>query len=79
MYTFRSGFIFVTDNPALGRSSFQVVDLWSGPTSTTRDLHAVTDLDIYETTVREYELLVSEIFPLLDRRPFAEGRIASAT
>lgn len=72
-------FIFVTDNPAPGRSSFQVVDLWSGPTSATRDLHLVTDLDIYESTVREYELLVRQIFPLLERRPSTAGRIASGT
>jgi hypothetical protein len=72
-------FIFVTDNPAPGRSSFQVVDLWDGQTSVTRDLHMVTDLDIYESTAREYEGLVHEIFPLLDRRPSAAGRIASAT
>jgi hypothetical protein len=39
----------------------------------------VSDLDIYESTVREYERLVREIFPLLDRRPSAAGGIASAT
>lgn len=71
--------IFVTDNPAHGRSSFQVVDLWNGPTSATSDLHLATDLDIYESTVREYELLVRQIFPLLDRRASAAGRIASRT
>ena len=71
-------FIFVTDNPAPRRSAFQVIDLWNGPTSTTRDLHAVSDLDVYETTVREYELLVHDIFPLLDRKP-STGRLASGT
>jgi hypothetical protein len=69
--------IFVTDNPAPGRSSFQVVDLCGGSPSATRDLHVVTYLDIYESTVREYEGLVGEIFPLLGRRPYAGARIAS--
>jgi hypothetical protein len=69
--------VFVTDNPAPGRSSFQVVDLCSGSTSATRDLHVATDLDIYESTVREYERLVGEIFALLGRRPSAGVRIAS--
>jgi hypothetical protein len=59
--------VFVTDNPAPGRSCFQIVDLRGGPTSTTRDLHHVSELDIYETTVREYERLVHAIFPLLGR------------
>jgi hypothetical protein len=61
-------FIFVTDNPAPGRSCFQVVDLWAGQTSASIDLHAAAELNIYESTVREYESLVGEIFPLLDRR-----------
>lgn len=69
--------IFVTDNPAPGRSSFQVVDLCGGWTPVTKDLHAVTDLDIYESTVREYERLVGEIFPLLGGKLSATPRIAS--
>jgi hypothetical protein len=69
--------IFVTDNPAPGRSSFQVVDFCSGSTSTTRDLHLVTDLDIYKSTVREYERLVGAIFPLLSRNPSVGARTAS--
>jgi hypothetical protein len=72
-------FIFVTDHPAPGRSSFQVIDLWNGPTSATKDLHTVNELDIYETTVREYELLVREIFPLLDRRSSAPDGLASGS
>lgn len=62
-------FIFVTDNPAPGRSAFQILDLWGGPTSTTSDLHTVSEFDIFETTVREYESLVQQIFPLLDGKP----------
>jgi hypothetical protein len=72
-------FIFVTDEPAAGRSAFQVIDLWNGPTSTTSDLHTVSDLDIYETTVREYESLVHQIFPLLGHRPTATDELASGT
>lgn len=69
-------FVFVTDSPEPGRSSFQVLDLWGGPTSTTKDLHLVPDLDVYETTVRECELLVQQIFPLLDHGPSAADGIA---
>jgi len=72
-------FVFVTDHAAPGRSAFQVIDLWSGPTSTTSDLHTVSDLDIYETTIREYESLVHQIFPLLDHRSTATDELASAT
>jgi hypothetical protein len=61
-------FIFVTDDPEPPRSCFQIVDLWSGSTTESRDLHTVTDLGIYESTVREYEGLVREIFGLLDGR-----------
>jgi hypothetical protein len=63
--------IFVTDNPGAGRSCFQVMDIASSQIADTVDLHAVPDLDIYESTVREYESLVSGIFRLLDRRSSA--------
>jgi hypothetical protein len=60
--------VVVTDQPAPGRSCFQVLDLAPGrpgvPLATV-DLHAVPELDIYPTTVREYEGLVRQIFPLL--------------
>ena len=72
-------FVFVTNNPAPGRSYFQVVDLWGGHTSASVDLQSVADLDIYESTVREYESLVGEILPLLDRRTSAAPGSASAT
>jgi hypothetical protein len=60
--------VFVTDHPATGRSSFQVLDLAAvrpGEPLVSVDLHYVTDLDIYLTTVQEYEGLVRQIFPLL--------------
>lgn len=60
--------VFVTDQPAPGRSCFQVIDLAArrpGETLVSVDLHQVRELDIYATTVREYEGLVKQIFPLL--------------
>jgi hypothetical protein len=58
-------FVFVTDNPAPGRSCFQVIDLWRHDAEGPRDLHTIDDLEIFETTVLEYESLVRQIFPLL--------------
>jgi hypothetical protein len=57
--------ILVTDRPEPERSCFQVLDPRRSD-GATADLHAVHDLDIYESTVREYEGLVHKIFPLLD-------------
>ena len=59
--------VFVTDQPAEGRSCFQIVDFSTGRPTSLQDLHAIPDLDIYETTVREYESLVKQIFPLVER------------
>jgi hypothetical protein len=60
--------VLVTDHPAPGHSCFQVLDLAPGrrgsPLSTVA-LYEVPELDIYLTTVREYEGLVRQIFPLL--------------
>ena len=60
--------VIVTDNPEPSRSCFQVLDLRrydaSAPPAT-RDLHEVPELDIYRTTVTEYEELVKQIFSLL--------------
>jgi hypothetical protein len=59
--------VFVTDHPASGRSCFQVIDLAAarpGAPLASVDLHYVPDLDIYLTTVQEYEGLVRQIFPL---------------
>ena len=61
-------FVFVTDNTTDGRSCFQVVDLCryeACGVPMTVDLHKVGDLDIYKTTVEEYEGLVKQIFPVL--------------
>jgi hypothetical protein len=60
--------VLVTDHPAPGRSCFQVLDLAttrSGAPLVSVDLHEVPELDIYPTTVQEYEGLVRQIFPLL--------------
>jgi hypothetical protein len=60
--------VFVTDRPASERSCFQVLDLAAvraGEPLVSVDLHYVADLDVYLTTVQEYEGLVRQIFPLL--------------
>ena len=60
--------VLVTDHPAPRRSCFQVIDLSVVPAEAplaSADLHQIRDLDVYETTVREYEGLVRGIFPLL--------------
>jgi hypothetical protein len=60
--------VFVTDRPSSGRSCFQVLNVTAarpGAPLATVDLHDVADLDIYLTTVQEYEALVRQIFPLL--------------
>ena len=60
--------VFVTEHPAAGRSSFQVLALSAarlGEPFATVDLHDVRDFDVYLTTVQEYEGLVRQIFPLL--------------
>jgi hypothetical protein len=60
--------VVVTDHPAAGRSCFQVLDLAPRPPGAplvSVDLHAVPALDVFPTTVREYEGLVRQIFPLL--------------
>jgi hypothetical protein len=62
--------VLVTDNPASDRSCFQVIDLWRRDGGEPHDLHTIDDLGVFETTVREYESLVKEIFPLLEgKRP----------
>jgi hypothetical protein len=61
-------FVFVTDNPDPARSCFQVVDLSdykSGAPIRTTNLEALSTLDIYPSTVAEYENLVGQIFSLL--------------
>ena len=60
--------VLVTDNPEAGRSCFQVFsvrDHADDAEPAPVDLHNVADLDIFKTTVQEYEGLVHEIFSLL--------------
>src|SRR5262250_928647 len=76
--------VIVTDNPEPSRSCFQALDLRGYDASAppiTRDLHEVSELDIYRTTVAEYEELVNQIFSVvaapslgqaLPRRPLHE-------
>ena len=59
--------VFVTDQPEASRSCFQIIDVTMGRPSALQDLHSVKDLDIYESTVREYEMLVRQIFPLVEQ------------
>ena len=68
--------VFVTDHPADGCSCFQILDFSIAQRWEPQDLHCVKDLDIYETTVREYESLVQQIFPLVDR-PWSVDRLPS--
>jgi hypothetical protein len=61
--------ILVTDNPENERSCFQVFEFKShsqGCAPVLVDLHEIKDLDIFETTVHEYEGLVRDIFGLLN-------------
>lgn len=59
--------VFVTDHPEAGRSCFQIIDVAMGRHEGLQDLHAVKDLDIFETTVREYETLVRQMFLLVEQ------------
>ena len=61
--------IVVTDNPEGDRSCFQVFEFKKhtpGMVPLLVDLHELTDLDIFKTTVQEYEGLVRDIFGLLN-------------
>ena len=61
-------FVFVTDHPERGRSTFQVLDLepWTpGEPLTVIDLFTHTGLDIYRQNVAEHEELARRIFSLL--------------
>ena len=63
--------ILVTDNPEPDRSCFQVIDLRGyrpDAPLTTVDLHDLPVLDIYRSTVEEYEGLVKQVFALLGSR-----------
>jgi len=67
MRRYSKEFVFVTDQPVEARCCFQIVDFSTRRTVVLQDLHAIPGLDIYETTVREYESLVRQIFPLVER------------
>ena len=67
--------VFVTDQPVEGRCCFQIVDFSTRRTVVLQDLHAIPGLDIYETTVREYESLVRQIFPLVERGGAAADQV----
>jgi hypothetical protein len=61
-------FVFVTDHPETGRSTFQVLDLepWSaGDPVLAIDLFNHAGLDIYRQNVAEHEELARRIFTLL--------------
>ena len=57
--------VLVTDNPDAGRSCFQVAQRSGRDSVTTNDLEAVTPLNIYRSTILEYEHLGRNLFPLL--------------
>jgi hypothetical protein len=61
--------ILVTDKPEDGRSCFQVLDMRNhaaGRVPVLTDLHKLPTLNIFKTTVQEYEALVKDIFALLN-------------
>jgi hypothetical protein len=70
--------VFVTDEPASGRSCFQIVEIGPRRPAELQDLHSIRDLDIYESTVREYESLVRDIFLLIERAGAAAGELSGA-
>ena len=69
--------VFLTDNPDVGHSSFQVLDLeaWSlDEMPTCVDLFAHPTLNIYRLNVEEHEVLAQRILALFSvRRPGGEG------
>jgi hypothetical protein len=61
--------ILITDKPENGRSCFQVLELKNhaaGRTAATSDLYELATLDIFKSTVQEYECLVKDLFGLLN-------------
>jgi hypothetical protein len=65
-------FVFVTDHPEPGRSTFQAFDLepWNlGEAVVSLDLFAHAGLDIYRQNVAEHEELARRIFALLTGGP----------
>jgi hypothetical protein len=66
-------FVLVTDQPAPGRSCFQAVALadFGGAMSETIDLHQVTALDIYRSTVEQHEDVARRLFGALGSSAWA--------
>ena len=60
--------ILVTDHPETGASCFQAIDVANEDARTPQNVDKVRALDIYLSTVREYEHLVKKLFPLFDKR-----------
>lgn len=60
--------ILVTDHPEIGASCFQAIDVAGKDARTPQNVDKVRALDIYPSTVREYEHLVKKLFPLFDKR-----------
>jgi hypothetical protein len=61
--------IVITDSPDSDRSCFQAFELNNGVSETAPalvDLHELAHLDIFSTTIEEYEGLVKDIFALLN-------------
>jgi hypothetical protein len=69
--------VLVTENPDQGRSCFQVLD-GDGEATGTADLHGVRALDIFDTTVLEYEELGRKLFRLLSEHRSAIGHVGPA-
>ena len=69
--------VLVTDNPDSGRSCFQVLDDRPEPPSTS-DLHMVAALDIYPSTVTEYDDLGQKLFRLIAEQRAALDAIAGS-
>ena len=69
--------VLVTENPEGGRSCFQVVD-GNSDTPRTSDLYAVPSLDIFRSTVLEYEDLGQKLFRLIAERRSAIGNVVKS-
>lgn len=59
--------VLVTDKPPRDHSCFQVLDLGGG-LDAVQDLDKMAVLDVFPSTVREYDRLAVKLFPLLGRR-----------
>jgi len=69
--------VLVTDKPERGRSWFQVLT-GNADAPGTCDVHEVRDLDIYPSTVREFQELGMKLFGLMAEHRSTIGTIASS-